>query len=96
LRAQVAKLSVHGGCTCGCPTVYFALNGVPVNQKRENLIADFLATVDGEKVGVMLFERDKLLSSLEAYSCAGSDKPFALPEIATLHSFEQHSEANKL
>jgi hypothetical protein len=91
LRSQAESLSVRKKCTCGCPTVYFALNGVPVNKKRERLIADYLATVDGQDVGVMLFESDGLLSSLEVYSCAGSDKPFGLPEIATLHTFEEHS-----
>lgn len=91
LRLQLESLSIHGKCTCGCPTVYFAVNGVPVTKPGENLIADYLATVNGEDVGVMLFERDGLLSSLEVYSCAGSDKPFGLPGIATLHSFEEHS-----
>lgn len=91
LHSQVEALSVCEKCTCGCPTVYFALKGVPVNQKREHLIADYLATVDEQDVGVMLFERAGLLSSLEVYSCAGSDKPFGLPEIATLHTFEEHS-----
>jgi hypothetical protein len=48
------------------------------------LISDHLATVDGQEVGVMLFETEGQLSSLEVYSCAGSDLPFGLPKIDTL------------
>jgi hypothetical protein len=84
LRSQIDILSVHERCTCGCPTIYFALNGVPVPRKGEHLISDHLATVDGEDVGVMLFETNGNLSSLEVYSCAGSDQPFGLPKIDTL------------
>lgn len=57
-------------------TVDFALDGVPVERKGEQLISDWLAEVDGEQVGVMLFQTKGKISTLEVYSLAGSDKPF--------------------
>jgi hypothetical protein len=91
LRAQVSALTVHWSCRCGCPSVNFALNGVPVKGKGQHVIVHYLADVDGIEVGVMLFDMEGTLSSLEVYSLLGNDKPFGLPEIATLHSVEEHS-----
>jgi hypothetical protein len=88
LLPQIEKLTVVGKCTCGCPTVYFALDGVPVKRKGEKVISDYLALVDEMPVGVMVFETDGNLSSLEAYSCPGSDKPFGLPAINSIHGFD--------
>ncbi len=85
LKSQLPSLSVRERCTCGCPTVYFAVDGVPVPRKGERLVSDYLALVEGADVGVMLFETDGLLSSLEVYSCAGSSEPFGLPEINSIH-----------
>lgn len=87
LQAQTARLSVRERCTCGCPTVYFALDGTPVPRKGERLVSDYLATVDGMEVGVMLFETNGHLSSLEVYSCPGTDQPFGLPEVASIHPY---------
>jgi hypothetical protein len=85
LAAQVANLSVFERCSCGCPTIYFASNGVPVSRKGERVVSDYLGSVDGEEVGVMLFQTSTQLSSLEAYSCSGLLKgPFSFPKIDTL------------
>jgi hypothetical protein len=88
LLSQLDRLSVVEKCTCGCPTVYFAVDGEPTSRKGERLIADYLAEVDGDGVGVMLFETKGKLSSLEVYSLAGSEKPFGLPAIASLHGYD--------
>lgn len=80
---QLEKLTVHERCTCGCPTVYFALDGKPVSRRGEMIMSDYLATVSEQEVGVMLFETEGELSSLEVYSCAGSVQPFGLPKIET-------------
>lgn len=84
LHAQIQRLSVRERCTCGCPTVYFALDGTPVPRKGECLVSDHLAVVNGMDVGVMLFETAGELSSLEVYSCPGTDEPFGLPEVASI------------
>jgi hypothetical protein len=75
--------------------VNFAREGELVIQEAENILADFLATVNGEDVGVILFQRGGRLSSLEVYSQGGTDKPFGLPEIETIYSYEELAERNK-
>jgi hypothetical protein len=75
---------VVGKCTCGCPTVFFAYEGVPVKRKGERLISDYIAEVEGMQVGVMVFQNDGILSSLEAYSMPGTNKPFGLPAIESM------------
>jgi hypothetical protein len=87
-KSQLSDITVASKCNCGCPTIDFAYKGEPVTRKGEHLIADYLATVKDQEVGVMLFETGGYLSSLEVYSCAGADKPFGLPEIKSLFSWE--------
>jgi hypothetical protein len=91
LKSQIDALTVVQKCTCGCPTVYFALEGVPVPRKGEHLISDYLATVEGDEVGVMLFQNNRRLSSLEVYSAAGTDKLFGLPAIEDVCSSQELS-----
>jgi hypothetical protein len=92
---QIESLVVVSKCSCGCPTVYFAQEGEPVAQDAEHILADFLATVNGEDVGVILFQRGGRLSSLEVYSQAGTDKPFGLPELETIYSYEEVPERQR-
>jgi hypothetical protein len=84
LASQIESLRVVSKCTCGCPTIDFALEGDPPSRKGARLISDFVATVDDQDVGVLLFENDGKLSSLEVYSFAGSVKPCGLPKVDTL------------
>jgi hypothetical protein len=81
---QVERLTVIGKCSCGCPTIYFAIDGVPVKRRGEQLISDHLAEVEGMPVGVMVFQTGGSISSLEVYSLPGSDKPFGLPAIDSI------------
>ena len=85
LASQIDALRVVSKCTCGCPTVDFALEGNPPLRKGTHVICDELATVDDQTVGVMLFACNGNLSMLEVYSIAGSDEPFALPKIEDLY-----------
>jgi hypothetical protein len=85
---QLSDITVASKCNCGCPTIYFAYKGEPVIRKGEQIISDYLATVEDQEVGIMLFARDGYLSSLEVYSCAGTDKPFGLPEVESLYSYD--------
>lgn len=92
---QVDSLRVVSKCSCGCPTVYFAPEGAQVAQTAERILADFLAKVDGQDAGIILFQREGRLSSLEVYSLAGTDKPFGLPELETIYSWEALPERRK-
>ena len=89
--AQVETLTIVSRCTCGCPTVHFESEKNQASRKGERLISDQLGTVNGEDVGVMLFELNGRLSTLEVYSCAGADKPFSLPKLEDLYTFEDAS-----
>lgn len=86
------RLTVVAKCNCGCPTIYFEIDGDPATSTGERIISDHLGTVDGQDVGVMLFAINDQLSSLEVYSQAGSDKPFGLPKVSDLYSFEESTE----
>ncbi len=92
---QLDALTVVSKCTCGCPTVYFSVGGEPFSKEPEHILADYLATVDGKDVGVVLFDRGGRLSSLEVYSMAGSDEPFGLPEIETIRSYDELEEGKR-
>ena len=92
---QVDSLRVVARCLCGCPTVNFSPERAPVAHEPEHILADYLATVDGEDVGVILFQRGGRLSSLEVYSQTGNDKPFGLPETETIYSYEELAERKK-
>jgi hypothetical protein len=92
---QVDALVAVSKCSCGCPTVYFAQESGPVVQDAERILADYLATVNGEDVEVILFQRGGRLSSLEVYSQAGTDKPFGLPELETLYSHKELPERQR-
>ena len=88
-KSQLSDITVASICNCGCPTIYFAYKGEPVTRKGEHLIVDYLATVEDKDAGVMLFECGGYLSSLEVYTCAGTDKPFGLPEIESFFPWEE-------
>lgn len=92
---QLDSLTVVWKCSCGCPTVNFAREGKPVPLEAKHILADYLATVDGEGVGIILFQRGGRLSSLEVYSQAGTDRLFGLPEIETIYSYEELAERQK-
>lgn len=92
---QSESLVVVSKCSCGCPTVCFAQEGEAVAQGAEHILADYLAMVNGEDVGVILFQREGRLSSLEVYSQAGTDKPFGLPDVDTIYSYEELPERQR-
>jgi hypothetical protein len=84
LMPQVDRLSVVSKCTCGCPTIDFALDGEPVARKGEQCISDWDAKVDGMPVYVQLWQSNDRLCSLEVGSLPGTDQQFGLPEIESI------------
>jgi hypothetical protein len=87
LLPQVDRLSVVWRCNCGCPTIDFALDGVPVGSKGEKLVSDWLAEVEGMPVGAMLWQTNDRISTLEVYSLPGTEKPFGLPDIESMKGY---------
>jgi hypothetical protein len=88
-REQISRITVRSKCTCGCPTVDFAYDGVPVPRKGEKVISDHLAEMNGESFGVMLFASQGKLSTLEVYSQTGNVKSFCLPTVEQLFPWEE-------
>jgi hypothetical protein len=84
LLPQVDRLSVVAKCTCGCPTIDFALDGEPVAGKGEQCISDWLADVNKMPVYVMLWQSNDRISTLEVGSLPGTDQPFGLPAIESI------------
>lgn len=86
---QVGSLVVVSKCTCGCPTVHFAQEGEAVVQDTDRILADYLARVNKEDVGIILFQKEGRLSLLEVYSLAGTEEAFGLPELESIYSWEE-------
>jgi hypothetical protein len=84
LLPQIDRLRVAWRCNCGCPTIDFALDGEPVGSKSEQLVSDWLADVEGMPVGVMLWQANGGISTLEVYSLPGCEGFFGLPSIESI------------
>jgi hypothetical protein len=94
-RNQIDRITVCSKCTCGCPTVSFASNGVPISRNGESIISDHLAEMKGEMFGVMLFANEEMLSTLEVYSQTGDVRSFGLPTIEELFVWEELSKRSQ-
>ena len=88
LLDQIENLKVVSKCNCGCPTVYFALQNDGSSRKGERLVSDWIAEMDGEMFGVMLFAVAAQISSLEVYCCSGRVTTFGLPEIGMIRGYD--------
>ncbi len=74
--SQLTFLLVIDRCGCGkCPTIMLGTQGHEVPEFGESTkLADYIGKADdGVLVGVMLFERNGVISELEAWSPAGED-----------------------
>jgi hypothetical protein len=88
LADQVDGLMIVSRCNCDCRTVYFAMKGNPASRKGEQIVNDWLAQMDSDLFGVVLFELDGRISSLEVYSCSGRVKEFGLPNSSMLLGYD--------
>jgi hypothetical protein len=85
---QIERVRVAAECTCGCPTIDFALDGQPRATGGSLIISDVVGTTpDGTGVGVTLHVRGEALSELEVYA-RGAETPTTLPTPADLKSWE--------
>jgi hypothetical protein len=72
--AQLDRVAVVGRCTCGCPTVDLAVDGIPTSGASE-IIGDAVGDSEGIQVGVMLHCRQGQLSELEVYPFENQKAP---------------------
>jgi hypothetical protein len=84
---ELETLKVVARCGCGkCPTILFgsSLDAEPTTTHPFDEVAEYYGrNSDGALVGVMLIDRDGMLSELEAYSLEGVEIR-SWPEIASL------------
>jgi hypothetical protein len=66
-------------CPCGCASINFRIRGKPDPPLGVHPIADFVFGEEDKLSGIFVFEKDGILSGLEAYGLAG-DAPKSLPE----------------
>lgn len=81
-KSQLPHLLVVGRCGCGvCPTIFFQPH---VSGDRESDLVSYRGKdAEGGLVGVVLTEKEGVLSQLEFYSIDGHD-PWSIPEVETL------------
>ena len=86
---QLAAARVISRCGCGCPSIDFAVEGLPRPSGPLRILGDY---VIGEPpaAGIMIFEQSGVLGGIEVYTLAG-DMPDALPAPAELLPFESAS-----
>jgi hypothetical protein len=82
---------VVGRCTCGCPSVDLAVDGIATSGASE-IIGDAVGdSPEGLQVGVILHCREGQLSELEVYPFENVKAPFRLPRLESLTSIIDES-----
>ena len=88
---QLKAAHVYLGCGCGCPTINIEVpDTIPAARARSNILADFVADVGENPVGVILVQEGGRLSGLEIYALGDPPIPFSLPDPSMLHLFEKN------
>jgi len=89
---QLPEIRVRGKCSCGCPTIDLACaTTIASDYHGTGPLADVVGEVSGTDVGVLLFQRDGLLTCLEIYAFGDNPPDFPLPDPSTLRGWEHMS-----
>ena len=89
--SQLDRVTVIGHCTCGCPSVDLAVDGIATSGASE-IIGDAMGnSPEGLQVGVILHCREGQLSELEVYPFEDAKTPFRLPKLKSLTSIIEES-----
>jgi hypothetical protein len=87
---QLDKATVIRTCDCGCASVDFQIQDLPMNASAGlDILSDYLYKVESEVFGIFVFAKDEVLAGLEVYSCSGESTPKTLPETSSLIPFEK-------
>ena len=83
--SQLPLVTVASRCSCGCPTLDFAVGGRTAAPGRPTTVLASAEGVspEGFRFGIILHGREGLISELEVYSIAG-EGPFTLPGLESL------------
>ena len=87
---QIDAVRVVGRCSCGCPTIDFAVDD-PISSGIDcpRVLSDFIgSTPEGWQVGVLLHQNGGKLAEMEVYNLSEHEGSFGLPNISTLKPFD--------
>jgi len=65
-------------CPCGCPSINFSVEDLPVPSSGVNPIADFIFGFEDDLSGIFIRQQNGILAELEVYGLSG-DAPKVLP-----------------
>lgn len=86
---QIDRIRVVSKCGCGCASVDFSLDGVPLDRTTGlQELSDYCWGTSGRDLcGVFVFARNEKLSGIEVWSVDGLVTPTELPKIEDLREF---------
>jgi hypothetical protein len=90
-ESQLTQVVVVSRCTCGCPTVDFAVAGKQTFGASEIIAEAEGKSPEGVAVGVIVHAREGQLSELEIYSIEPHAAPFGLPRPDALVALSTNS-----
>jgi hypothetical protein len=87
---QLGKLRAKPWCNCGCPSISLLVDDdVPLGTSSFRIISDAIGkTPDGKKIGLLLFQKDGKLSTLEVYSMDIIEGDWGFPDYKSLQTWE--------
>jgi hypothetical protein len=89
---QLDRTLARGNCACGCPSIDLIVSEPTSTPGVEPIIlVDFVGTVGGKNVGVVLRQTGGCLSELEVYGLTGNPNQFCLPDLSTLRPWSAPS-----
>jgi hypothetical protein len=88
---QVEGIRASKWCDCGCPSIHLHVRDeAPIGICPFTLISDVLGkTIEDKRVGILLFQKDGRLSSLEVYETFDPiEGEWGLPVFDSLQTWE--------
>jgi hypothetical protein len=85
---QLDRARVVEHCRCGCPTVYFAIEGLGIAPPGVHVLGDFLFGEGDMLSGVFVYEKGGILNGMEVF-WFGDVQPTVLPKPAELRPYDK-------
>lgn len=83
---QLERARVVGHCPCGCASIGFAIEGMPIAPSGVHMLGEFVYGNETNLAVVFAFSCDGILSGLEVYGL-DIDAPNVLPNPSELRPF---------
>src|SRR5258708_5475063 len=87
---QIERIRITRWCNCGCPSLALHVeDGAPRGTSPHSIVADVIGwTPDGKRVGLILFQKNGMLSVLDVHPAGLIDGDFGLPAVECLQTWE--------